>query len=128
MVRFGSTRLVSGLALIWLLGCGDKQNPLGDSPAPGQSDSGQSDSIAVVSYTETIAPMMAASCTLSGCHGGASPLMGIGLDTYEGVKAFAAESNAAIQAKTMPIPPGADLTDTDRENFDAWVKAGAPNN
>jgi len=121
MVRFNSTRLISTMALGLLLGCGDKQNPLGEHTPPAPSDSGS-----VVSYSRTIAPMMAASCTMAGCHGATGSL---GLDTYDGVKAWATDCNNAIQAKTMPIvPPGAELTDTDRANFDAWVKAGAPNN
>ena len=72
--------------------------------------------------------MMAASCTLSGCHSGSSPVMGVGLDTYANVKANAAVANTAIQQNAMPIGSGVPLTPTDKQNFQDWVNAGTPNN
>lgn len=81
-----------------------------------------------VSYAQTIAPMMAQSCTLSGCHGGSSPVMGIGLDTYDKVVANAGAASSAIQSNSMPLDPGVALTDTDKQNFQDWVNAGMPNN
>jgi uncharacterized membrane protein len=116
MVHFRSLLVLGALAAALALGCGDKQNPAGDFQT------------SAVSYAQTIAPMMAASCTVSGCHGGDSPVMGIGLDTYDKVKANAAAANTKIQSKVMPISPGVDLTDLDRQNFQSWVNAGAPNN
>jgi hypothetical protein len=83
---------------------------------------------AAVSYSKTIAPMMAASCAVSGCHNSSDRELGLALDTYAGLKPFVDQSNTAIQDGSMPIPPGADLTATDKKNFQAWVTAGALNN
>jgi uncharacterized membrane protein len=124
MTRFA----LIGTVLLFTLGtgCGDKQNPAGDfrhdASAPPAGDAGGP------SYAKTIAPMMAASCTLSGCHEGDYPAAGIGLDRYENVAANAEASNRAIQDQSMPIGAGAALTATDRQSFQAWVNAGAPNN
>lgn len=114
------------MAVCFGLGCGDKQNPAGDYRFDAAVP--PSDATAGVSYGKTIAPMMAASCTLSGCHGGSSPVAGIGLDTYEGVRDNATAANAAIQSQAMPIGSGPALTAADRQSFQDWVSAGAPNN
>jgi uncharacterized membrane protein len=125
MVRFRSLLVLGALSATLALGCGDKQNPAGDfQTACGSGASGGT----VVSYKKTIAPMLAASCTVSGCHGGASPVMGIGLDTYDKVTANLAAANAAIQDQSMPLNPGVPLTDLDRQNFQSWVNSCAPNN
>jgi hypothetical protein len=122
MVRFASIVIVGSLSAALFLACGDKQNPLGDSTTPDASGT-------VVSYSQTIAPLMAANCAMSGCHGGANPTMGIGLDTYDNVKTYAALSNKEIKASSMP-PSGSGLvlSAADIQNFQDWVAAGAPNN
>jgi hypothetical protein len=84
--------------------------------------------VTVASYSKTIAPMMTASCALSGCHAGSSPNLWMGLDTYANVKANAAAANSAIQAGAMPIGAGVALTAADKKNFQDWVSLGAPNN
>ena len=95
----------------------------------GAGGTGGTTTTAGVSYKNTIAPMMAASCAISGpCHAGSSPALNIGLDTYAGVKANAAVSNSAIQDGSMPIGGGAKLTAADKKNFQDWVNAGTPNN
>jgi|GEM_PF-5743907 len=125
MTRFASTTIASALSAALLLGCGDKQNPAGDYGGGGGAGGSTSTG---VSYAQTIAPMMAQSCTLSGCHGGSSPVMGIGLDTYDKVVANAGAASSAIQSNSMPLDPGVALTDTDKQNFQDWVNAGMPNN
>jgi hypothetical protein len=143
MTEFKHALAIGILAIVATPGCGDKQNPLGDYQAPGStagapgtggtaggggSGGGGTSGTSGVSYADVIAPMMAASCALSGCHAGASPTVGIGLDTYANVSTHASAANSAIQAGIMPIPPGANLTATDKQNFQSWVSAGAPNN
>jgi hypothetical protein len=140
MTEFKKTLAFGILAIVVPLGCGDKQNPLGDYQPPGNTagapgtggdtgaGGGGAGGASGVSYADVIAPMMTQSCAVSGCHAGASPIMGIGLDTYDKVKANASAANAAIQSGIMPIPPGANLTSTDKQNFQDWVSAGAPNN
>jgi hypothetical protein len=146
MLRFGYAVMVGSFVACSLFACGEKLNPKGNEPTAaggaggstnvGGVDSGDSEAgaggaggSAPVSYSKTIAPLMAASCALSGCHGGASPMLGIGLDTWAGVNAYAADSNSAIQAGTMPIGTGVvALTPADKKNFQDWVTAGALNN
>ncbi len=96
--------------------------------ASGSGGAAGGTTTATVTYSKTIAPLMAASCALSGCHSGSSPVLGIGLDSYANVKANATAADGAIQAGTMPTGNGAALTATDKKNFHAWVSAGAPNN
>jgi len=132
MVRFASTLIVGLISTTLLLACGDKQNPLGDYQTPGSSGGtggggGGAGGSTGVTYSQTIAPMMAASCAISGCHAGASPMMNIGLDSYDKVKTNAAVANGAIQGGSMPIDPGVALTGTDKQNFQDWVSAGMPN-
>ncbi len=129
MLRSASFVITAGISLALLLGCGEKQNPLGDYRPSGPGDAGGTDaSGGVPSYAKTIAPMMAASCAMSGCHDGTTRVAGVALDTYDDVKANAEASNTTIQNKTMPMGSAPPLTDADRQSFDSWVKAGAPNN
>ena len=81
-----------------------------------------------VSYRNTIAPMMAASCAVSGCHNSSDQAAGFAFDTYAGLKADVDFASSAIQTGLMPISPGADLTAADKKNFQNWVTAGALNN
>ena len=125
MFAFRNTVTLGLLCAALCFACGDKQNPNGDF----KTDSSASDSTsAAVSYSLTIAPMMAASCAISGCHSGSGPASGIPLDTYANVSANASLADSAIKAKRMPIGSGAALTATDIQNFQDWVAAGTPDN
>ena len=120
MSRFGYATMVGVFLGCALFACGDKNAQpyyLPDSSATSS-----------VSYALTIAPMMQASCTLSGCHAGSSPASGYAFDTYDNLKANVAAANSAIQAGRMPIGGGAVLTPADKTDFQDWVTAGAPNN
>ena len=134
MLRFATVAATGVLALALGLGCGDKQNPLGDYQAPGGSggaagmDAGGGGGSLGVSYAQTIAPLLARSCATTGCHDKATGMAGVTLDTYEAVKANAEESNVSIQNGTMPVGSAPRLTDAEREAFAEWVAAGAPNN
>ena len=81
-----------------------------------------------VGYKNTIAPMMTASCAVSGCHNSTDRASGYAFDTYAGLKADIDLASIAIQSGFMPISPGADLTAADKKNFQDWVTAGALNN
>jgi hypothetical protein len=150
MLRFGYAVMVGSFVVCTLFACGDKVNPKGVEPTAaggaggstdiGGIDAGESEAgacgvgpvdvgeSAPVTYSKTIAPMVAASCTTSGCHGGSSPALGIGLDTYAGLKSFASLCSSAIQSGSMPIGDGKPLTAADKKNFQDWITAGAPNN
>jgi len=131
MVHLRCLIAFAALAAGLCLACGfdkDKQNPSGDfSPPSGSGGSGGGDTAAGgVSYAQTIAPMMAANCAFSGCHGASNFQAGVRLDTYPNVVANAAAANADIQDQSMP--PGGPLSATDRQSFQDWVNAGTPNN
>jgi hypothetical protein len=152
MLRFRYAVMVGSLFACSLFACGDKLNPKGNAQTGaggttgegGSTDTGGIDgsvseagagidgaggtTTTVVTYSKTIAPMMAASCAVSGCHSGSSPALGVGLDSYANVKSNLSLANGAIQDGSMPISPGAALTAADKKNFQDWINAGAPNN
>ncbi|HEY5281786.1 MAG TPA: hypothetical protein VIM14_03255 [Polyangia bacterium] len=75
-----------------------------------------------VSYAQTIAPMMTKSCaTSSACHAGSDPDGIVSLDNYADVKQYAALSLKKINDGTMPVPPVAPLSATDKANLQAWI-------
>jgi hypothetical protein len=81
---------------------------------------------ATVSYSKTIAPLMAKSCaTSSTCHASGNP-WNVDLDTYAGVKSNAAASISAIKGGTMP--PSSTISAADLKSLQDWVNAGSPNN
>ena len=121
MFRLASVVATGVLLLALLHGCGEKQNPAGDFRFDAGGGGG-------VSYAQTIAPMMAASCAVEYCHDSKMRTAGVALDTYENVKANAKKSNETIQNQTMPVGSVPPLTEAERQAFDSWVKAGAPNN
>jgi hypothetical protein len=85
-----------------------------------------------VTYSGTIAPIMAASCAISGCHIG-SGQTGYDLSNYAGVKVVATNGNlmSSIQhtgsASAMP-KDAPKLDNCTIAKIGAWVNAGAPNN
>jgi len=123
MFRLSSVVVLGVLALALPSGCGDKQNPAGDFRQPADASGS-----AGVSYTQTIAPMMAASCSVSDCHDSTARVANVALDTYDEVKANAERSNQSIQDGWMPVGSVPPLTEAEKQAFDSWVKAGAPNN
>lgn len=85
-----------------------------------------------VTYSGTIAPLMNASC--NSCHGGtAAAGGGIVLDTYAGVKTYAANGkllNSILQngaASAMP-KGGSKLPDCSINKVRAWINKGMLNN
>jgi hypothetical protein len=128
MLRFSHRVVLGVLTAGFLFACGDKINPKRDRPIAvdgGELDGGGGP---VVSYSQTIAPMVKASCAVSGCHNSSDKLLGFAFDTYDGLKKDVAAANDSIQAHSMPIPPGAELTDAQRKTFLDWVNQGALNN
>jgi len=85
-----------------------------------------------VTYSGTIAPIMASNCATAGCHLGAGAT-GYDLSTYSGVKTVATNGNlmASIThtGSASPMPKDAPkLDDCTIAKIGAWVNAGAPNN
>lgn len=84
-----------------------------------------------VTYSATIAPIMATSC--NGCHGAASASGGVITETYDGLKAIA--SNGKLYGAVShasgysPMPQGGSkLSQCAIDKIKTWVDAGAPNN
>ncbi len=87
---------------------------------------------ATVTYSASIAPLMNASC--NSCHGGSAAAGGgIVLDTYAGVKTYAANGkllNSILQngaASAMPKGSGK-LPDCSINKVRAWINKGMLNN
>ena len=82
-------------------------------------------------YTADIAPILNASCALSGCHTSAFPSDGVDLSSYQ--KAKSASLNGKVLAsmkhssgaKAMPLG-GAKLPDADIQKVACWIAGGAP--
>jgi cytochrome c5 len=84
-----------------------------------------------VTYTATIAPIMATSC--NGCHSTASASGGIVTDTYAGLKAIASNGKlygvVSHASGFSPMPQGGSkLTQCNIDKIKTWVDAGALNN
>ncbi len=84
-----------------------------------------------VTYSETIAPIMAASC--NGCHSVASPSAGIITENHEGLRVIALSGQLVGSVNHeegfKPMPPGQPrLGECLREQIAAWVNDGAPEN
>jgi len=119
MFRFGYAVMVGSISACLLVACGDKNNPMGNVPNPSACKT------TTVSYKDTIAPLLTANCT--GCHTGSTGYMGIGLDTYDGVKANANAALAAMQPGGT-MPPSGSIPTSDLKNFQDWVDGCTPNN
>ena len=84
-----------------------------------------------VSYSATIAPIMAAHC--NSCHSGASASAGIITATYQGLQAVALSGRLVGSVNHEPgfsrMPQGQpQLGQCPRDQIGAWVNAGAPEN
>ena len=90
----------------------------------GASGTGGTTGATVVSYKNTIAPIMTKDCVA--CHAGSTGFKGVALDTYAGVVADADASLSTMQTGSMPI--GGSVSAADLKSFQDWIKAGKPNN
>ena len=84
-----------------------------------------------VTYSGTIAPIMAASC--NGCHSGASPSAGIITDNYEDLRVIALSGqllgSVNHEQGFSPMPQGQpQLGECPREQIATWVNDDAPEN
>jgi hypothetical protein len=82
------------------------------------------DTVAQVSYTNEIAPLLSENCT--SCHGSSNPPKGISLNNYTNVKANATAANKQIQNGNMP--PSGSLSTANKRLFQNWVDQGTQNN
>lgn len=77
-----------------------------------------------ISYQNSVAPIIAGNCSVTGCHNGTQfP----DLRTYDVVAANAANIKSRTQNKSMPAGGGS-LTQSQIDQIACWVNDGAPNN
>ena len=84
------------------------------------------DACSDVTYSQTIAPIIAASCATAGCHDSGAAIGDF--TTHAGIAAAANAGHVkheVIDDKTMP-PSGA-LSDLKQDQILCWINAGAPN-
>lgn len=86
---------------------------------------------ATPTYTSDVAPILNASCALSGCHNAASQAEGINLSTYAGARSASNNDNflGSIQhiSGYKPMPEnGAKLSDVNIKTISCWVQNGSP--
>lgn len=82
-----------------------------------------------VTYSKTIAPMIANYC--AGCHGASNQSTGGGvkLDTYSDLKPMISSVITSVSRASNPMPKGmAKLSDCSINQLTIWKNAGAPNN
>ena len=81
-----------------------------------------------VTFSQTIFPVIQATCAISGCLVAGGTGNGI-YDNYAGVKEKV--DNGSFLARVIQqrnMPPGAPLTDCQINQMRVWLNAGAPNN
>lgn len=87
--------------------------------------------LTAVTYSNSVKPVIAQSCAISGCHIDATAT-GIDLSTYEGVAGMATGGRLLPAIKhtgPSPMPKGAaKLDDCTISKIEKWVNDGAPNN
>ena len=122
--------IIAGLAIV-AAGCyNDKADKLYPAPATNTCDTTS------ISYAKDIAPIISASCAISGCHdasGGA--INGFDFTTYAGLKDVA---NTATLINDINFTPtsgnhsmpqgGSKLPSCEINKITRWVNEGAPNN
>lgn len=84
-----------------------------------------------ISFSADVQPVIVTHC--QGCHSGSNPSGGIGLATYDGVKAVADNGKLvgaiAWENGFENMPQGGDqLSECTIDQIQSWVDAGAPNN
>lgn len=96
---------------------------VGNLPAPIPPGSVSCDTI---SYTEDIAPIISANCSISGCHVPPNPAAGVLLDSYELLKAKGEAGRIeerVINENPTRMPP-AGLTQTEKKLIECWLNNG----
>ena len=78
-----------------------------------------------ITYTNTIAPLMSASCNMSGCHNNSSAAGGYILETYTQVRNAFENGSALSEIETGSMPLGGNkLSDTTINNVKSWIENG----
>lgn len=88
------------------------------------------DTTAVATYSTDVAPVMSASCNMSGCHNTTDAASGVILDTYAGVKIQALNGRLmGSTSATGTMPKGGNkLASCTLAKIQKWINSGTPNN
>ena len=100
----------------------DKENEL--YPTKGNCDT-----IGVMTYSGSIAPIMVANCNI--CHSAGNPSGSVVTSNYDGLSIVAKTGQlwADVNWEGDPMPKGGDkLSVCDLAKIKKWVDAGSPNN
>lgn len=77
-------------------------------------------------YQRDIAPIMAMSCAVAGCHSGSRPAKSIGLDNANGVIINFFDAIDAIEKDRMPLENYPKITATQLKTLKTWQAEGYP--
>jgi hypothetical protein len=111
-------------SIIWIYSCSKDKGLL-----PQQISLTKCDSLSVT-YSLTIAPIIAAKCAIPGCHvptGGNN----IPYTTYAEFKAKVGPDNNPLYNRLFVVgdmPKTGSLTDEEKDEIKCWINAGAPDN
>jgi hypothetical protein len=100
----------------------DKKNEL-------YPDTGNCDTIDLITYTQSIDRIMVANCNI--CHNSANPSGDVNTSNYNGLSIVALDGRlwAVVNWEVNPMPKGLDkLSACDLTTIRKWVDAGSPNN
>ncbi len=90
-------------------------------------DAAQCDTVATVTYTNTIQAITNSNCAVSGCHTGVSPTGGLFLDTFQQVREIALNGDMSSRVLVSEdMPPSGPLSRCDMEAIQNWINNGAP--
>jgi len=125
----------SGMLILLVVACNkDNYSVIHQVPPPATPT--VCDTSGTISYAASVAPVMAASCAISGCHDAASMQGGVVLSTYIGVHKSnqngllipAIKHNTANAAPTNWMPLTGSLDPCDVAKIVKWANNGALNN
>lgn len=90
-------------------------------------DAAECDTVATITYTNTIAALTNSNCAVSGCHTGVSPTGGLFLETYQQVREIALNGDMSSRVLVSEdMPPSGPLSRCDMEAIQTWINNGAP--
>lgn len=108
------------IIILFLVSCSKDQSTPPPTPSP-------CDSIADVSFTSDIKPLINNNCNTSLCHGGNAG--NVNFENYPIIKEYI--ENGKIEQRVLVdenMPPTAPLDICDQIMLQQWIDAGAPNN
>lgn len=112
-----------GLLVIGLQSCySDNKEDLYQNIVTGDCDTTN------VTYSSTVAPILATQCATSGCHNSTTRQSGYDFSNYNDAMGGATRIIARTNDAQRPMPPSGLIASCDRQQLEVWVNDGAPNN